>query len=794
MIIRFIIKSLRKHLFLNLTKIVGLGLAFSGILLIVLFLYQEFHFDSFHKKADQIYRFTITSPKFLSNKHFARIYDAEQIPEMVSRFPEIENYVRLAPIRGGVLKFDNEYFKVSQAFTVDTSFFDVFDVQLKIGNKGTVLKNPGSVVISERFCEKVFGNRNPIGQILTRPAGQYYETQTDYTITGVMRDLPYNSHFHPEVIVSSPSGNISWWAYCYFMLKESSKPENIIQSYPDYISEITDLPQDTIQITAHLQKLTEIHLHSDKLREIESNGNLTYLYVLIFAALFLLLIAMSNYASLNLGMSDFSQKFITVSRIVGASQKNRIVYYIFDSFITIGLSLGLTIFFSILVNHNIIKYFNIDLFNGNGFLIFVTLTLLSLTGILSGILPFVIVKLRQVNGPSSTLLNTGNMRVSKSFIVFQYSLSIILIISVFVISRQTNFALENSMGTNIDSIICFEEVHSSVQQKFETFKSELLKHQSIKSVSAMLEPPGGEANDMFSFEMQGMTEQNNDESSNFIGVFPCDYSFPKVFNLEFLSGQDFSEHNTDIEGSGEYIINESAMYYLNYSNPNDIIGKRFQLKSSVPIPKGKIIGVVQDFHLSSIKKKVQPLVLFKRENMWMLNFVIAFYDGKSNEAISDIQKVWSQLFPAYPLDYQFVDTMYEKVYQTELMQSALTLIFTIVSLFICSIGLLGLSLIFAQKRTKEIAIRKVNGATISKILYLLNIDFIKWIAMAFVIAVPVAYYAMKKWLQNFAYKIELSWWIFVLAGLIVLLIALITVSWQSLKAARRNPVESLKYE
>ncbi len=795
MLIRFVFRSLKKHFFLSLIKVMGLSLAFSGILFIVLFLNHEFSFDKFHKKANQIYRFTMTSPRLIASGHFARFHMSEQIPDLANRFPEIENYVRLAPIRGGVVKVNNMFYNINQAFVSDSTFFDIFDAEILAGNKETALKAPGSVVVSESFARKIFGVNSPVGQVITRPAGFYYEMQTDFTVTAVMKDFPQNSHFHPELLATVHEP-INWWAWCYLQLSENANPQNITSAYPAWLSEISNQPVDSLNATAYLQQISDIHLHSDKLREIETNGNPSYLYVLAFAGLILLLISMSNYASLNLGMADFNYKFIAVSRLMGAPIRSNLTYLAAESLVIIGITLILTFFVSNLAHEFILSHYNINLFAYEATVVFVTLTILSLLAMIAGIVPTWKRGFAKINTKSFKPLKTKNMAAGKSIIVFQYALSIILIISVLVISRQTQFALNKSLGAHNDSIVCFEYVHSSVQGKFETFKAELLKYNTIETVSAMLEPPGGEANDMFQFEMEDYHPDESEQTPNMIGVFPCDYSFPKIFNLEFLGGEDFSEKNADSDVGGEYIINETAMNYLNHTQPNDIIGKRFRLIASgnVSIPEGKIIGVVKDFHLSSLKKKVQPLVLFKRENMWMLNFVVGFRPGMQHQAVADIEKVWKQLFPDYPFEYKFVDSMNKAVYKTEMLQAKLLLLFTLISLFICSMGLLGLSLIIAQKRTKEIAIRKVNGAKISEILYMLNMDILKWVVVAFVIAVPAGYFAMARWLENFAYKTELSWWIFALAGLIALLISMATISWQSLKSARKNPVESLRYE
>lgn len=312
----------------------------------------------------------------------------------------------------------------------------------------------------------------------------------------------------------------------------------------------------------------------------------------------------------------------------------------------------------------------------------------------------------------------------------------------------------------------------------------------------MLEPPGGEANDMMRFKMEGYTESEM-ENDNMIGIFPCDYSFASIFNLNFLSGRNFSEKNGDYEGSGEYIINESALRRLNYSNPEEIIGKEFGLFFSQPeikIPSGKIIGVVEDFHLSSLKKKVEPLVLFKREDLWLMNFVVSFQPGRQNEALSDLEAVWTKMYPEHPFQYGYVSAMYRQVYQTELLQANLLSVFTFVALFICSMGLLGMSLLTTQRRTKEIGIRKVNGARISELMIMLNWYFLKWIMISFLIAIPLVVMAMNKWLEKFAYKIDLSWWIFALAGIVAICIAFLTVSVQSWKAANTNPVKALRYE
>ena len=797
--LKFAFRNLLKRPFLNLVKIIGLALSLSGILIIVLFLKNELTYDRFHKKSDRIYRLTITSSDILDGKHFARIPNPDYVPRMAEYFPEIENYVRLVPIMGGVIKLNENFIKVNEAFQCDSTFFDVFDTGLLAGNPENILDNPGSMVVSESFAKKVFGNENPVGKTLSLPEGQYYGKNIDFTIKGVMKDFPQNSHFHPELIVTPvDKGEFNRWAWTYLLLSPNANPNNIILGFKDFAAMQLGKKVAEIKTDAYLQNITDIHLRSDKLREIEPNSNMSVIITLSVAVLLLLFIAITNYVNLNIGMAVFSDKYLYISKVFGSSRWMKMKYYLSEGIIIAILSIVFCGLITSLAHITIQKHFALNLFKGNTPLILSVIVSFGLFSILSGILLLLreeIGNLRSILKPDTKYLKRKG--VSKSLIVLQYTISIALIVAVIVIRRQTNFALESSLGVKENNLICFENVHSNVQQKFELFKAELLKYKSIEFVSAMLEPPGGEANDMFQFTMEDYINNGINDAENKIGIFPCDFSFASIFNLHFLSGNNFSEKNEDNEGSGEFIINESAMRRLHYADPEKIIGKEFGLifdDDAVKIPKGKIIGVVKDFHLSSIKKKIEPLVLFKRKDIWLLDFVVSFRPGMQAEGLSDIEHVWKKMFPEHLFQYEYVNSMYKNLYKRELLQARLLELFTVIALFICSMGLLGMSLLTTQRRTREIGIRKVNGAKIYQIMIMLNRDFIKWIVVSFIIAIPFAFLAMNKWLESFAYKITLSWWIFALAGLVAILIALITVSIQCWKAASVNPVEALKYE
>lgn len=800
MTLKFAVRNLIKRPFLNLIKVIGLSLSLSGLLLIILFLKNELTFDRFHSKSDRIYRFTVLDPSFIAGRHFARVYNPGYVSAMADYFPEVENFVRLAPVRGGVMKYNEQYITINQGFECDSTFFEVFDAKLLIGNPENILNGPGSMVVSESFARRTFGNTNPAGQILTLPSGQFYGRNIDFTVKGVMKDFPQNSHFHPEFITTPVDKTVlEGWTWTYLLLSKNATPDKIISGFKDFYSSLTEIKTDEIKTDAYLQRISDIHLHSNKLREIEPNSSMSVIYTLSIASLILLLIALANYANLNIGMAYHSDKFLFISKVSGSSVWMTLKYFIIEGIIIFIVSVAISIIISASANTLIQKYLGSDLFTGNAVWILLTVVLFGLLSLLSGIFPLIKqgISSIKISSDSKYENRTGRKGLSKSIIVLQYAISITLIAAVIVIQHQTGYAIKRSMGAGNENLICFKDVHTSAQSKFEVFKKELLKYNSIEFVSAMMDAPGGEANDMFQFKMEGYTVNETISADNSIGVLPCDYSFASIFNMKFLGGENFSEKNEDNEGSGEYIINESAMKRLHYTNPGEITGKEFKLITNIDgidIPTGKITGVVEDFHLSSIKKKTEPLVMFKRKDLWLINFVVSFRPGMQKQAISDIENVWGKMFPGYPFQYEYVNSMYKDVYKAERLQSKLLTIFTIMALFICSMGLLGLSLLTTQRRTKETGLRRINGAGISELMLMLNWDLIKWIIISFVIAIPLSYYAMDRWLESFAYKINLNWWIFALAGLTAVVIALLTISVQSWKAASRNPVEALRYE
>ena len=796
----FVKRSLLKRPFLNLIKVTSLVVSMSSLILISLFLRHQLTFDAFHPAAERIYRFTTTSPNMFGGKHFARVYGASYIPEMAETMPGIEEYLRLSPVGGGIIQWEEKKIVMRQSFECDSTFFELFDIPLISGDPDNVLVGPGSAVISESFAKKIFGDTDPVGQILTIPQGRYHAENSDYVVNGVMKDLPGNSHFHPEFIASPFNRtDLEDWSWIYLLLQPKADPGTVTSLFRDFLAGYNEQDPDEITLTAHLQRLTDIHLRSNKTREIEPNSNILVVYSFVVAAVILLFVALINYFNLNLGMEGFSSKYMFISKVLGSTRSGRLKHFIAEGVIIVILAGTASAIAVNLVNSLIAQRFDINLLEGSFWYTLGITFLLFVWSFLAGFFPHMRLL---VKGNSSKSVEQSGGRsfgrgIQSGLVVFQYTIGIVLIVSVLVIQRQTALALKSGIGAENDNVVCVEYVHSDITEKFEEFKLELLDYPSIESVSAMFASPGEDVNDLFRFSMEGYEVDETINADNYIGIFPCDYSFPSLFDLHFLAGTDFSKKFSDSDGSGEYIINETAMRRLRHTDPREIVNKEFQLffhTDDITIPSGRIVGVVRDFHISSLKRNIEPLVLFKRRDIWIDNLVVSFSPGMQKQAMSDFEKVWNEMYQGHTFRFDYVDSIYSKVYFTERLQSALLMLFTVFALFICSMGLLGLSLLTTQLRTKEIGIRIVNGAEKRHIVTMLNWDFLKWILLSYLLALPISYLAMKRWLEDFVYKTELSWWIFLLAGVMAFIIAGVTVTVHSWKAATRNPVEALRYE
>lgn len=791
-----------------LINIVGLTLAYACVALVFSFSSQELSYDRFHTKADRIYRVT-TSTESSSAMHPARVW-GNWVPQLPQEYPEIESFVRMVPFKKGIVEIGTNRFYSDNLFKVDSTFFGIYDFPLLSGNKEKVLTQPFEAVITKSMALNYYGNTDVLGKTMDI-THQQTDTADTYTIVGVMEDFPPNSHFHADVLTTIPRTEVNQsWGYTYYLVQPNTDMEALRQTIQTKWDE--ELQEGVLARTIHFQKLTDIHLYSRKTREIEPNGDIRSLILLISGGVIILFIALINFLNLSRVQFISDLKSIKIRLIHGAS-KAVVAREIAQGSLVIS---GITLLLGLAVSYRLSTYVNLDVFAAP--MALVLISLLFIAGIAAiSVFPLLVTRIT-----TDTKVATPKVTVYAYPVVIQFSLAVIAIAGTIVLQRQMNFLNEQHPQAKNENILVIERNSWAVVQRYERFKNELLKDPSILNMTGAMEEPGGDILDNFWFEMEGI--EPKEEQTMYI--LTTDANFFSTMGITPLAGsvelgytpdQQWEHDATELsilennqsdnqariaelrENVGDYreqyILNESALTMLGIDDPQDAIGRSFKLHFHMPyvFPEGKIVAVVPDFHYTNLHNDERPLVIAPRM-MFSYNFLIQLDPKRKEEALAAIYDLWQEINPEFPLVYGYINDSYRKVYATEHAQSKVLSLFAIISVLLSALGIYAIAAFSLQRRVKEIGIRKVNGATVSEIMLMLNTTFMRWVGIAFVLAIPVAWYAMNRWLESFAYKTELSWWIFALAGLLAMLIALLTVSAQSYRAATRNPVDSLRYE
>jgi putative ABC transport system permease protein len=742
--------------------------------------------------------------------HPARVYGDSQ--KLLSNYPAIENIVRIVPFRNAIVKIGEQKFYSRNAYSTDSSFFKIFDFKVLSGSRENAFSQPGRAFICRSMALTYFGTTDVAGREITI-LHQMDPVPKVYTIDGVMEDFPANSHFHAELLTSFTSDNDrTTWAYTYLLLKKGTDVE-ALKSAIQHNWE-TDKKSNNSAPILYLQKLTDIHLFSQKTREMEKNGDIRSIILLVSCTLLILFIAFINYLNLSRVQLIARLKSVKIKLINGASiwiVGCEIAYEsIFLSVLSIlsGIFiadwLGEFLKISVLQSGMIFKIVIICL----GFI--VTIALLAVFPLYSS----KIVADIKMTSKQESLYSLP--------LVVQFVLAIVAIASTLVLNRQIDFInSKHPASQNTNMVVIADNPWQSIQ-RYELFKTELLKNSSITNVTAAMEEPGGDILDAVAFEMEGVEKK----SGQSINIFTTDSNFFSLLGIHPLAGttelgstpsQQWESDAVDLSNLRQssnadkqklvelerkvgsyrekYILNQSALRLLGINKPEDAIGKRFRLNFFLPdlFPEGEIAGVVPDFHYTDLHSTEKPLAIAPRK-MFNYCFIISIKPVQRGEAINTIASTWQKINPEFPFQYEYITDSYRKVYAGEYAQTHALSLFALISIILSSLGIFAMAAFSMQHRVKEIGIRKINGATISGILTMLNKSFVSWIAIAFIIATPIAWLITHKWLENFAYKTELSWWIFALAGFLTLGIALLTVSWLSWRAATRNPVDALRYE
>lgn len=789
-------RNLLKNRVYSVINSVGLSVGLTCSTLIALWVYDELSYDTFNQNYDRIFRVTTTKKTENGLSTFART-GALVANTLNDNYPEVEQTVRLRRREEVVLRGGKQTLESNIIFA-DPSFFNVFSYRLIRGNPATALVEPYSMILTESTARNYFGDKDPIGQTLTVFLYDSTGRGANYKITGIIPDPPRNAHFTFSMLGSfrtlevfkptilTTEGWNEQGFYTYLLLKKGVDHQAFAAKIAHLYAQHTgDRQTDYI---SNLQPLADIHLRSDLKEEIADTGTIDQIYIFSTIGLFILLLAGINYANLATARSVGRAKEVGIKKVVGALKSQLILSYLVESTLIALLALSL----SSLVSWLVLPFFN--QFTGKDLaltdsplLLFFLIGITVFLGLLSGLYPaFVLSAFKPVSvlkGPFKS--STKGIVLRQSLVVTQFVITMLLISGIVVIYIQMSYIRHKDLGYDKEALLFLNvNGNADVVQRYEAFRAELAFDPLIGGVTAStssilygLDAVEARTIDRAGKPVRAMTSR-----------FLVDANYLGVYGMKLLAGKNFKPQAPG-DTSQSVIVNERALKQFGWQHAADAIGKPFRVYDQT----GTIIGVVRNFHVNSLQHAIEPLAIFQR-TAYFNRITVRIDQRQTSQTVALIERVWAKHFPNALFDYHFYDLALAERYRAEERFSTILSAFSALSLLIACLGLYGLISFATLQKTKEIGIRKIVGASVGEIVVLLLSDFLKPVVVAGLIAGPVAWYLMHGWLQNFAYRIDLSWWMFVGAGLLVLLIALLTVSFQSIKAALVNPVKSLRSE
>lgn len=770
---------------------IGLSVAIAAFFMIAMFIYDEWSYDKYHNDADRLYRVT---KNFERGERSSSTLATSNIlaPTLLNEVAGIQNVLRInTTFQGEVIVESNENkFVESRFLFADSSIFDFFSYQTLEGNPDSMLDRPFSVVITESTAKKYFGRTSVVGETLSI---ETWGTQ-DYEVSGVIEDLPSNTHLHFDLLTSNntyasvvPNGkdrfeNWGWLgAYTYVKLEKGASPAEVRNKFSDIFDKY--LGERAEFISLNLQPVTDIHLYSDFDRELQPNSDIRYIYIFGSVALLILVIAGINYINLTTAKSLRRSIEVGVRKAVGGSRIQIMSQFFTEAILTsvFSAALGILMVEIFLPYINNIAEKNLQVPYSSSLFWIAILGFLIVFNLLSGFYPSLYLSKLKPSG----IFNQGSYSPKKSFfrnslIVFQFSITVFLLIGTFVIKEQLQFIQDKKLGIESSQIISVKT--HGLNERYNAFEEELYRVPGIKSVS-------------FSSNKIPVTQRierflyPKGQSSGYNNLLSIGPDFLETMGVDLIEGNDLTQYSATDEMNYEpVLINETAVKEFGWTD--DPIGQTFEGASN----EIRVVGVVSDFHYEPVKSQIEPLILVQSSAAKSEYVFINTETSDIRSTIERIEEVWNQTGTGTPLTYSFLDNAYQSLYLSEDRLASIFNYFSIIAIAISCFGLFGLTIFSVERRTKEIGIRKVLGASVSNIVSLLSKDFIMLVGIGFVIAVPVSWYAMNQWLTDFAYRIDIGASIYAVAGVATLLIALLTVSWQSIKAAVANPVESLRSE
>lgn len=774
----------------SVINVFGLSLGLTCCLLIAVYVVHELSYDRYHKNVGQIYR--VVEDIIRSHQTVSIASTAGPVaPHLLRDFPEVLRAVRIRSATTMLVQFGENRFQENDVYFADSTIFSVFSFPLLKGNPRTVLTAPSSIVLSTKAAQKYFGDMDPIGQTLL------IDSDHPFTVTGVFEDIPLNSHLRFDFLLSMSTmaddwlDGWSWSAHTYIQLAPGYDASDLEKKFPQFVERHPDheMLKKNEQRALSLERLADVHLHSKRSGE-PSTGNLSNLYLFSFIGIFILVIACVNFINLTTARAARRALEIGMRKVIGGTRLQLALQFLAESvLVSLGSSI-LALGFCSLLLPEFANMIGVPITTGMLFspLMIVTFICLSLlVGCLAGSYPAFFLSGFQPAQVLKSKLRSSSQEglLRKGLIVFQFTISIVLIVGTVIVFTQLRFMREQDLGYNQEQMLILSFGDDiDVQQKAEAIKQELLRSPYVDKVATSSHVPG---------KKSGLRRT---EIENVRGVmqavdmhlFAIDYDFISLYEITLSAGRGFSPTHVQ-DATNSFMINEAAARELGFGHPDEVVSKQLSL-DGMP---GTIVGVVKDFHFMSLHQRIEPLVMRMRPQS--LSYIsIPIRSAMIPSTMEDVEKRWRILAPHRPFDYFFLNEQFDLQYRGDKQFGRAFGVSAMIAITLACLGLFGLVSFTVQQRTKEIGIRKVFGATVSSVAGLVSKEFVKLVLIAILIATPFAWYTMSRWLQGFAYRIELQWWMFLLAGVLALLIALITVSFQSVKAALMNPVKSLRSE
>jgi putative ABC transport system permease protein len=802
--LRVALRNLRNYKAYTFINIVGLSVGIACCIAIMLFVRDELSYDKYNKHADQICRPGF-SAMFYGRDIKSAMSPAPLGPTIYHDFPEVVAYARLHYEGSSVIRYQSKTFVEQKFLWADSTLFDVFTLPFVAGSPKTALTQPNTVVITESTARKYFGSDNPIGKILNR------DKATDYMVTGVIKDVPQNSHFHPDFIGSltteRDSRNPNWMNnnyYTYFLLKEGTDlvdfkrklDQEFVAHAGPQLKAVTGVSIEQFlsagnKVGLEVQPLTSIHLNSHRDYELEQNGSIYSVYVFSAIAIAILLIACINFVNLSTARSQKRAKEVGIRKTLGSQRSHLVWQFIAESILMSGaaviLAVGIVEVLLPFFNDTADKKLSLDLFT-NPLAIPSLVGLAIVVGLVAGSYPaFYLSSFRPIDVLKSERRKGGRESFLRNgLVVFQFAISIALFIGTLVIYNQLRYVQTRDLGFDKEESVVIYRA-DDLSGRIQSFENELKENKDIVSVTNSSAIPGNQYSDSgFWLEGTGVDKLVD------LRTMRCDFDFAKTYKLELAEGRFFSkEHPSDTDA---VVVNQEVERAFGVKN---IVGKYIVLPGETRADQRRfeVVGVLKDFNYHSLHEAIRPLVLRLPETGDVGSFVtVRLAPGNHLNTVSFIEGVWKKYAGNEEFNFNFLDDSLQKLYEADQRTSKIAGIFSVLAIFIACLGLLGLAAFITEQRTKEIGIRKVLGASVPEVIGLLSAQFAKWVLIANVVAWPLAYYVMRNWLQNFAYRTDMNLWIFVGSGILALVIALATVSTHAIKAATANPIESLHYE